>query len=114
MAVGTVLSGAVALALGGWIAGVVTAVGILLTLTLPWGRWALRVAAVVFIGAGAADVVLHQARYRYPASGWPTQFNRASTLVWAAVMLLAAEAALEAVRRFRAGRHPEQETSAQH
>ena len=109
-AAGTVASGAVALALGGWFAGVVTAVGILLTLTLPWGRWALRVAAVVLVAAGAADVVLHQARYHYPASGWPTQFNRASTLVWGAVMLLAAEAALEAVRRIRAGHRAKAES----
>ncbi len=98
---GTVLAGAGAWALGGVFAGVVTAVGVLLTMTLPSGRIVLRVAAIALMVGGAADIVAHQARYHYPPGGWPTQFNRASALIWGAVMLLAADAALSAVRRIR-------------
>jgi hypothetical protein len=65
------------------------------------GRALLLAAGALLIGAGALDVVVHQMRYRYPPGGWPTHFDRASTLVWAAVLLLGADAALEAVRRFR-------------
>ena len=103
VAVGTVAAGAVAWALGGPLAGGLTAAGVLVALTLWWGRSALRVAAVALLAAGAADVVFHQARYHYPSSGWPTQFGRASTMVWAAIMLLAADAVLEVVRRIRSG-----------
>jgi hypothetical protein len=71
---------------------------------LWWGRWALRAAAVALMAGGVFDVVLHQYRYRYPPGGWPTQFNRASTLIWGAILLAGADAALEMVRRVRATR----------
>ncbi len=102
--IGTVLAGAGAWALAGTFAGVVTAVGIALTMSVAWGRLALRVGAFALMAAGALDVVAHQARYHYPPAGWPTNFDRASTLIWGAVMLLAADAVLCFVRRFRAGR----------
>jgi hypothetical protein len=62
------------------------------------------VAAGALMAAGAFDVVLHQYRYRYPPGGWPTEFNRASTLIWGAILLVGADAALEMVRRLRATR----------
>ena len=102
--VAAVVLGGGAWAVGGPFAGVVAAVGVVLTLTVVWGRTALRVAAVALMAGGALDVVFHQDRYRYPAGGWPTQFDRAATLMWGAVMLLAADAALEMVRAWRAGR----------
>jgi hypothetical protein len=79
-------------------------VGVLLSMLLWWGRWVLRAAVVALMAGGALDVVFHQYRYRYPPGGWPTQFNRASTLIWGAILLAGADAALEIVRRLRATR----------
>jgi hypothetical protein len=104
LVLGTVVAGAAAWALGGLFAGVVTAVGVLLSMLLWWGRWVLRAAVVALMAGGALDVVFHQYRYRYPPGGWPTQFNRASTLIWGAILLAGADAALEIVRRLRATR----------
>jgi hypothetical protein len=104
LVLGTVVAGAAAWALGGLFAGVVTAVGVLLSMLLWWGRWVLRAAAVALMTGGVLDVVFHQYRYRYPPGGWPTQFNRASTLIWGAILLAGADAALEMVRRLRATR----------
>jgi len=98
---GTVVAGACAFAFGGPFAGIVVAIGIALAMSWRRGRALLLAAGALLIGAGALDVVVHQMRYRYPPGGWPTHFDRASTLVWAAVLLLGADAALEAVRRFR-------------
>ncbi|MHB1518329.1 MAG: alpha-(1-_3)-arabinofuranosyltransferase domain-containing protein [Acidimicrobiales bacterium] len=102
--IATVLAGGSAWAFGGPFAGTVTALGALAATTVPWGRMALRVGAVGLMAAGALDVVAHQARYRYPPGGWPTNFDRASTLIWGGVMLIGAEAALCFVRRYRSGR----------
>jgi hypothetical protein len=77
---------------------------VLLSMLLWWGRWALRVAVVALMAGGAFDVVLHQYRYRYPPGGWPTEFNRAATLIWGAILLAGADAALEMIRRLRATR----------
>ena len=104
LVLGTVVAGTAAWALGGLFAGVVTAVGVLLSMLLWWGRWVLRAAAVALMAGGVLDVVFHQYRYRYPPGGWPTQFNRASTLIWGAILLAGADAALEMVRRLRATR----------
>ena len=102
--IGTALAGVSAWALGGSFAGVVTAVGVLMAMTLRRGRSILRGMMIALMAAGAAEVVIHQERYRYPPGGWPTHFDRASTLLWGAVLLLAADAALEAARRIRTGR----------
>ena len=98
---GTVVAGACAFAFGGPFAGIVVTIGVALAMTWRRGRALLLVSGALLMGAGALDVMVHQMRYRYPPGGWPTHFDRASTLVWGAVLLLGADAALEAVRRFR-------------
>ena len=111
VAVGTVLAGVVAGALGGPVAGVAAAAAVLLAMSVRRGRILARVAAALLMLAGAVDVVVHQERYRYPPGGWPTHFDRAATIVWAAVLILAADAALECVRRVRNHRRPDGDVS---
>jgi hypothetical protein len=106
IAVGTIVAGLCAWALGGPFAGMVVAAGVLVAMAYRRGRSILLVSSVLLMAAGALDVVVHQERYHYPPGGWPTHFDRASTLAWAAVLLLAADAGLEAVRRFRARSGP--------
>ena len=101
VALGTVVAGAVAWALGGPLAGGAVAVAVLLAMTVRGGRILVRVAGALLMVAGALDIVVHQERYRYPPGGWPTHFDRAATLIWAAVLILGADAALECVRRIR-------------
>lgn len=101
---GGLAAGAAAWFVGGLFAGVVCALGVVAGMLLWRGRRVMLVAAAVLMAAAAAEVILHQTRYRYPPGGWPTHFDRAATLVWGAVLLLGAEAALGMVRRFRATR----------
>jgi arabinofuranan 3-O-arabinosyltransferase len=106
IAVGTVVAGLAAWALGGPFAGIVVTTGVLVAMIYRRGRSILLASSALLMLAAALDVVVHQERYRYPSGGWPTHFDRASTLAWAAVLLLAAEAGLEVVRRFRARSGP--------
>jgi hypothetical protein len=102
VATGTILGGLCAWALGGPLAGFLVALAVLLAMKLRHGRLIALATGAFLMAAGALEVLVHQERYRYPPGGWPTHFDRASTIVWAAVLILGAEAALEAVRRIRA------------
>jgi hypothetical protein len=103
----TIGAGLLAALLVGPVVGVVTA---LLTALLVWRP---RMRAIVMLVPGAllalcgAYILFGQIRYRYPSVfEWPTVFPRARTIAWIAVMLLAADALVELVRRRRQPRTP--------
>ncbi|HXX91011.1 MAG TPA: alpha-(1-_3)-arabinofuranosyltransferase family protein [Acidimicrobiales bacterium] len=103
--VGTVLAGACAWALGGWLAGVLVAACVALAMTTRRGGVLLRAGSAVMLAAAAAAVVGLQALDHFHGNaGWPGFFDVASAMVWAAVLLLGADAGLEMVRDVRAGR----------
>ncbi len=53
---------------------------------------------VVFLTAAAGYIAIRQARHHLPPIfEWPTFFFRARTLAWIAVVVLAADAAIEIV-----------------
>jgi arabinofuranan 3-O-arabinosyltransferase len=102
---GAVAAGAGAWALGGWPAGLVVAAGVVCAMTLRRGRAVLRVGSVAALGFAVLDVLVLQRLDRFDGNaGWPAHFALASSLVWAAALLLGADVALEAVRRARARR----------
>ena len=58
-------------------------------------------AALLAVAGGY--IVVQQARFGYPAVfEWPTLFPRARTAAWIAVMLLAGDAIVDAIRARRA------------
>ncbi len=102
---GTVMAGLAALALAGPLIGLVVGAATLGALVWSRGRAVFLVGSVVLLVAAVGEVFRHQAVNRYIASGgWPAHFNLASSLVWGSVLLLAADAATEAVRARRARR----------
>jgi hypothetical protein len=102
---GALAAGLVALALAGPVVGAIVGVAALCALLLERGRAVFLVGSIVLMAVAALEVVRHQAVNRYIAGpGWPAHFNVAAMLVWAAVLLLAADTALEAVQARRARR----------
>ena len=65
-------------------------------------RRVLTAGSVAAIALAALYTAVQQLRYHYLAQfEWPTRFHAAHTLAWWAVLLLAADALVELVRRPR-------------
>jgi hypothetical protein len=107
VAVAAVVSGVAAWAVGGWLAGAAVAVGVGAALRWRRGERFLAVGAVVLLAATVLDVVGVQILDHVPANaGWPSRFDVATQLAWAAVLLLTADVVLELVARLRPARRP--------
>jgi hypothetical protein len=72
--------------------------GVLVILVVRHLRWLLTLTALGLVASTAVYTVMHQATFRFPAGGWPINFEPASELAWAAVVLLAADAIVEVAR----------------
>jgi hypothetical protein len=59
---------------------------------------------VGFVLATGTYVVLRQIDFRFAAPGWPVRFDLASSLAWAGVVFLGADAVVEVVLRHQADR----------
>jgi hypothetical protein len=95
-----VVAGAIASPLTGLVAGAAAACA----LRKPAARRVVGLAAAALMVVAGADVVLTQWLDPVRATGgWPVAFGVAGDLVWAAVLLLATDAAVELVLRYRAG-----------
>jgi arabinofuranan 3-O-arabinosyltransferase len=82
--------------------GVVVGVAAFLTLRSPRMKWLLVLAAVACIAAAGTFVTLHQAIAPTRAyGGWPVGFGTASSLAWAGVLFLGADAVCELTARIR-------------
>jgi len=104
-AAGVLAGAAVAYVIGGWFAGVAVGVGLACALTLQRGSAMLRIGALAMLGVAVFDVVLVQAVDHFQGNaGWPGRFPVASALVWASVLMLGADVALDVGRRWRAVR----------
>ena len=82
------------------------AIGALTLLVLRWprGRRWFALLAPAFVVLAGAYIAYRQARHHLPPIfEWPTLFVRARTLGWLAVMVLAADVAVEVVTRRRTG-----------
>jgi arabinofuranan 3-O-arabinosyltransferase len=97
-----VATGLLAAVVAAPLTGAVVAIATAVVLRFPRTRLALGVAAAACIFAAGAFITVHQGiEPTLPNGGWPTGFALASTLVWAGVMLLGADAVAEVVlRRF--------------
>jgi hypothetical protein len=78
--------------------GLVVAVAVLFVLVIRHLRWLLTLSAIGLIAATAEYTVKHQSLFHFPAGGWPINFEPASDLAWAAVVILAADAIVELAR----------------
>ncbi len=71
-------------------------------LALSEGRTILTIGSVALVAGAGAYVVAHQAADRIPEGAiWVPQFSLAATMVWMAVVFLAADGVIEAARRIR-------------
>jgi hypothetical protein len=85
--------------------GAVVGVATILALRFRRLRWLLVIAAVACVAAAGLFVTLHQAIYPARANGgWPVGFGTASSLAWAGVLFLGADAVCELTDRIRRGR----------
>ena len=81
-----------------WV-GLVAGAATLAVLVRPRLRWLLAVGAPAALAVAGGYVFIQQWRYMYPAVfEWPTFFDGVHVVGWLAVVLLAADAAVEAVR----------------
>jgi hypothetical protein len=110
---GAIVAGVVLAGLGAWFAAgpavaIIVAAAAACALTLNRGRATFLLGSVALMLLAVLEVVRHQAVNHYLAgSGWPAHFDLASSFVWASILLLAADGALEAVRARRARRMAE-------
>jgi hypothetical protein len=96
-----VVAGAITVPVTGIIVGAAT----LVTLRVPRLRVLLAGAAVGCVLAAGIFVVTRQGLNHIPAGGsWTSEFGWASTLTWAGVVFLGADATVEVVRRWRPSR----------
>ncbi|HEY7106940.1 MAG TPA: alpha-(1-_3)-arabinofuranosyltransferase family protein [Acidimicrobiia bacterium] len=90
----------VAGAVSRWWVGLLVGAATAAALRVPRLRGALTVGAPLFVALTAGYVIVQQYRYRYPYEFfWVDHFTRAANLAWLAVLLLAADAVVELVRR---------------
>jgi hypothetical protein len=83
--------------------GVIIGALTLLVLRWPRGRRWFALLAPAFVVLAAVYIAFRQARHHLPPIfEWPTLFVRARTLGWLAVVVLAADVAVEIVTRRRA------------
>jgi hypothetical protein len=84
------------------VTGVIVAAATLVALMVPRLRRVLGLAAVGCVLAAGIYVVVRQGSAHIVDSGsWPSEFGLASTLTWAGVVFLGADATVEVVRRWR-------------
>jgi hypothetical protein len=76
----------------------VVAVVVLFVLVIRHLRWLLTLTAIGLMAAVADYTVKHQSVFHFPPGGWPINFEPASELAWAAVVILAADAIVEVAR----------------
>jgi hypothetical protein len=99
-----VITGAVAGVISAPITGLIVGVATATVLRVPRLRTLLGLAAVGCVLAAGIYVVAHQSAAHVTADGaWPSQFGLASSLTWAGVVFLGADATVEIFRRWRAG-----------
>jgi arabinofuranan 3-O-arabinosyltransferase len=78
--------------------GLAVAGAVLLILLIRHLRFLLTLTAVGLMAATAVYTMKHQSIFHFPPGGWPINFEPASELAWAAVVLLAADAIVEVAR----------------
>ena len=84
------------------VTGLIVGVATLVALLVPRLRMLLGLAAVGCVLAAGIYVVARQGSAHIVDSGsWPSEFGLASTLTWAGVVFLGADATVEVVRRWR-------------
>jgi hypothetical protein len=87
--------------------GVVTAGAVVAVLRWPrWRRWFALLAPAFVVLAGAYIAYRQARRHLPPIFEWPTLFVRARTLGWLAIVVLAADVAVEIVTRRRSSGGP--------
>ena len=74
---------------------------VLLSLVVARMRSLLAAGVVGFTVAAVLYTVLAQATHHFPAPGWPSHFERANVLVWAALAFLVGDVVVEVVRARR-------------
>ena len=100
--VATVVAGALGAVIAApWIGAMVAAV-VLLGCAVDRTRGLASLGAVGFLAAAAVNVLTQQSTKGYLFGEWPTHFNEAGTLTWAAVCLLGADALVSVLRARRA------------
>jgi hypothetical protein len=106
----TIVAGtAVAAAVAGRGAGVLVAVALLVAVRVPRARAVLALAPPILVGLIGLYVANKQGSKFLPAVfEWPTLFSRATAPAWAAIVLFAADALYEIVRRGRRNRNAEE------
>jgi hypothetical protein len=83
-----------------WWIGVVVAACVLAVLLRPRLRFLLTIGAPACVVITAVYVVVQQYRHRYPYEYfWVDHFDAIANIVWLGVLLLAADAVVELVRR---------------
>ncbi len=96
----SVVTGVVAGVITVPVTGVIVAAATLVALTVPRLRMLLGLAAVGCVLAAGVYVIVRQGSAHIVDSGsWPSEFGLASTLTWAGVVFLGADATVEVVRR---------------
>ncbi|MDQ1467615.1 MAG: arabinofuranan 3-O-arabinosyltransferase, partial [Actinomycetota bacterium] len=107
----TIVAGtAVAAAVAGRGAGVLVAVALLVAVRVPRARAVLALAPPILVGLIGLYVANKQGSKFLPAVfEWPTLFSRATAPAWAAIVLFAADALYEIVRRGRRNRSTAEE-----
>ncbi|MGH9096654.1 MAG: hypothetical protein ACRDWB_04455, partial [Acidimicrobiales bacterium] len=96
-----VATGAVTAVITTPVTGLIVGVATLLALLVPRLRMLLGLAAVGCVLAAGIYVVARQGSAHIVDSGsWPSEFGLASTLTWAGVVFLGADATVEVVRRW--------------
>ncbi len=97
-----VATGAVAGVITTPVTGLIVGATTLVALLVPRLRMLLGLAAVGCVLAAGIYVVARQGSAHFVDSGsWPSEFSLASTLTWAGVVFLGADATVEVVRRWR-------------
>jgi len=98
----SVVTGVVAGFITAPVTGVIVAAATLITLMVPRLRTLLGLAAVGCVLAAGVYVVVRQGSAHIVDSGsWPSEFGLASTLTWAGVVFLGADATVDVARRWR-------------
>jgi hypothetical protein len=81
--------------------GLAVGAAVLLGMVFPRMRGLLALAAVGFTVSAVLYTVVAQASHHFPAPGWPSHFERANVLVWAALAFLAGDVVVGLVRSRR-------------
>ena len=99
------ITGLVAAAIAAPLTGGAVAVATVVALLVPRARMLLGLVAVgLIVGAGGYVIVNHNAVQAFATGPWPSQFPLASSLAWAGVVFLGADATVEVASRRRRSR----------